>query len=112
MGLTGQVVSIANMACGLLFIIVALPLQLGLVRRNHFYGVRLRQALQSDDAWRKINRFGGHMLSGWGVLLIAMGAALLLWPQLAPAAVIEPLAFAPATVVIPALVTWGYARSF
>lgn len=109
MGLDIVIVALANLTCGVLFIALAAPLQFGIVRRNNFYGVRFRQAMESDEAWTKINRFGGHWLSAWGVLLALLGAALLVWPNALTKSTVDLLAFAPASVVLPALITWVYA---
>jgi len=35
---------------------VVLPLLLGIVGRNRFYGIRSRQTLSSSEIWREINR--------------------------------------------------------
>lgn len=47
----------------MIFIVLALPLVLGLIPPNRFYGVRTRATLASPEVWRKANRVGG-----WGVL--------------------------------------------
>jgi len=109
-GLTTLIVAIANLSCGVLLAAIALPLQLGIMPRNNVYGVRFRQALQSDQAWIRINQYGGHWLSAWGALLALLGVVLLVGPTLLSPTTIEVLAFAPISIVVPALFTWLYAR--
>lgn len=57
----------------LLLIAVSVPLALGRVKRNPFYGVRTAKTLQSDAAWYAGNAYGGRLLSVAGVVdLIAV----------------------------------------
>ena len=58
---------------------VSVPLVLGLVPRNRFYGFRTRAAMESDSAWLRINRVAG-------VLLSLAAVAYLLVARLAPTA--------------------------
>jgi hypothetical protein len=43
----------------LLFCLGGLPLVLGLIPRNRFYGVRTARTLSSDDIWYPVNRVVG-----------------------------------------------------
>ena len=45
-----------------LFLVVGLPLVLGLVPRNRFYGFRTPRAMQSDRDWYRINRVAGVLI--------------------------------------------------
>ena len=51
-----------------LFIVLAIPLILGIVPRNWFYGVRTPRTLASDESWYPANRIGGVILLGLGVV--------------------------------------------
>ncbi|MCB9134175.1 MAG: SdpI family protein [Anaerolineales bacterium] len=57
----------------LLFLLFALPLILGLVPPNKFYGIRDRRSLDHRDVWYRTNRVGGSalVLSSLIYLLIA-----------------------------------------
>lgn len=55
----------------LLFIALAIPLILGVVPRNWFYGLRTRRTLESDALWYPANRFGGWILLAVGVAWLA-----------------------------------------
>lgn len=50
---------VANIACGVLFILVGIPLAAQKVPMNGVYGFRLSQAFESDENWYAINRYGG-----------------------------------------------------
>uniref|UniRef100_B8HSP3 SdpI/YhfL protein family n=1 Tax=Cyanothece sp. (strain PCC 7425 / ATCC 29141) TaxID=395961 RepID=B8HSP3_CYAP4 len=45
-----------------LFMLFALPLILGLIPPNQFYGVRTKKTLASSQIWYKANRYGGWVL--------------------------------------------------
>ncbi len=51
-----------------LLLVASLPLALGIVPRNRWYGVRTRFTLSRDDLWIAVNRWAGIGLS-----LSAMG---------------------------------------
>jgi hypothetical protein len=42
-----------------LLLIVALPLVIGVIPRNRFYGFRTRRTLSNDDVWYPVNRIAG-----------------------------------------------------
>jgi uncharacterized membrane protein len=51
----------------------AVPLVLGLIPRNRWYGIRTAQTLSDERAWYRSNRFGGwtFLLSGMIYFVIA-----------------------------------------
>jgi uncharacterized membrane protein len=54
-----------------LAVVFGIPLTLGLVPPNHFYGYRTRKTLSSADVWYRANR-----VSGWSLVvggLVALG---------------------------------------
>ena len=63
-------------AIGLVCIVVAAPMVLGIVGRNRFFGIRVAEALVSDDNWREINAFGGRRLALFGAFLLAVSYLL------------------------------------
>jgi uncharacterized membrane protein len=42
--------------------IVSIPLGLGLIPRNRFYGFRTRRTVADDAAWYPVNRFAGFAI--------------------------------------------------
>jgi len=45
-----------------LIFLVAIPLVIGIIPRNRFYGFRLQKTLADDQIWYPVNRFGGIMV--------------------------------------------------
>jgi uncharacterized membrane protein len=43
----------------LLISVIAIPLVLGVIPRNHWYGIRTAQTLSDERVWLRSNRFGG-----------------------------------------------------
>ncbi len=42
-----------------IFIVISVPIVLGMVPRNRIYGVRTRRTISSDEIWYPANRHGG-----------------------------------------------------
>ena len=68
---------IVNLIIGLLVIGISIPLVLRKIPMNHWYGVRLPKAFQSDENWYAINAYGGKWMIGCGVILVVSGALAL-----------------------------------
>ena len=58
-----------HLFASILLICLSLPLILGVVKMNRFYGVRIPEAFRSEKRWYQINRFGGILMLIWGVVL-------------------------------------------
>lgn len=56
----------------ILLVLFAIPLALGWVPRNRFYGIRTRRALADDVAWYRINRSGAWCLIVSGLFYLAV----------------------------------------
>jgi uncharacterized membrane protein len=63
---------------GLLLLAVGLPLIFNKIPRNRWYGVRLAASYKSEEAWYRINHFGGVALAIGGVGLMLAGVLCLL----------------------------------
>jgi hypothetical protein len=72
--------AISNIGCGLLCILISIPLVLRKIPMNHWYGFRIPKAFRSDENWYLINAYGGKMLIRWSVVLIAVGIGVLFVP--------------------------------
>ena len=62
-----------DILCGVVFIIIALPLIFGKIPMNSIYGFRFSKAFESDELWYRINAFGGKQLLLWSTVLVATG---------------------------------------
>jgi hypothetical protein len=91
--------------------VLALPLIARWVPMNRVYGIRTRRAFVSADNWYAINAYGGKVLLGFGLFLVAFSY---LGRSLAPPATSLWAPFfliAPLLAIIPALRLIGaYAR--
>ncbi len=71
------VVGLALVLSALTTVAISIPLLLGKVKRNTFYGVWSAAAFESEDAWLRINRYGATRLIVWSVPVLAVGVAAL-----------------------------------
>ena len=98
---------------GVVIIVVSIPLALGRVGRNRFYGVRLSQSFRSDDAWLAINQFGGKRMIAWSVPLVLVGIICFFLSLQSHPALTLALGFVPCVCLfIPLLETWRFARGY
>jgi hypothetical protein len=88
---------IRQFMCPIMIILVSLPLVFGLIPRNGFYGIRVREAFASDANWYAINRLGSLALAGACLLWIAAAA----W---APRRLVKPIGIAAVVLTLAALV--------
>lgn len=47
---------------------------------NHFYGIRLKPAFESEAAWYRINAYGGKALAWWSLPMLTAGILTLFLP--------------------------------
>jgi uncharacterized membrane protein len=67
---------------GLLMIVLAIPLILGKVPPNNWYGFRIRTTLDDPRIWYPANRYGGWLLLFVGVVTILAALLLPLIPRM------------------------------
>jgi len=92
---------------GLILFLMAIPLLRGSVGRNNYYGFRYAKAYASDDAWRRINRYGARQQMIWSLPIIAAGL-LAFWLPLDE----QPLLLYPLLAVILACILIVTIRSY
>jgi uncharacterized membrane protein len=71
---------------GLLLIAICIPLLLGKIPPNSFYGFRTPQTLVDEKIWYPANRVAGRNLALAGALIMATSLALFLFRQGIPKA--------------------------
>ena len=65
-----------------LIIAISVPLIMGMVPRNHWYGFRTTKTLSSDSVWYQANRIGGkYFIVAALVQLAVLFVMHLAWPQ-------------------------------
>jgi hypothetical protein len=67
---------------GALLVGLSIPLILGRVKPNPWYGFRVRLTLESPEVWYPVNRYSGRWLLGVGLAEIAVATALYFVPGL------------------------------
>ena len=77
------VVFILYILTGLLLIGLAIPLMLGKIKPNHWYGFRIRLTLDNPDIWYPVNAWAGRWLLVIGLATIIATLAGLLLPKAA-----------------------------
>jgi hypothetical protein len=113
MSATTIVFGFGYLGMGLLFVALAVPLIRGRVRPNVWYGIRIRAAFASEEAWYRINRHGGKSLLVLGCTIAAIGIlnVIFLPPNAGPPLVLG-LAVLPGLLLVPFLVhVFRYPRS-
>ena len=94
---------------GILFVILAIPLLLGRIGMNHYYGMRISKAFASKENWYEINRYGAKQWIISSFLTILVGIISLLIPFAEYHFLIIPISLSPILVLIPAVVrTYHY----
>lgn len=72
------VIALSHLFTGLVGSLVTVPLLLGKVPMNRWYGVRIKESFSSEEAWQRINRYGAkRLMAGWLVCLALGGLTLL-----------------------------------
>lgn len=104
-------VAIINIACGLLFVCLGIPLYKERVKMNHFYGVRFNKSFESEETWYKINKYGAKRLMTWSIPLFIVGIIAIFLPPLNEFLMIM-FTFAPCIVLIPAIESYIYSKKF
>jgi SdpI/YfhL protein family len=69
------------MLLGGLTLFLSLPLLLGLVGPNRFYGIRVAAAFSSERNWYAINRYGAAAFMRFGALVATAGFMLHRYPH-------------------------------
>jgi len=64
-----------NVGCGILYILISIPLVFGKIPRNGLYGFRIPKAYLSDAFWYEINAYGGKQMILWSAIMIAVNIA-------------------------------------
>jgi uncharacterized membrane protein len=92
-------VATPSIFCGILFIVVSLPLLRGSIPMNRFYGFRIPKAFTSDANWYAINKYGAKALIFWSMVMILSGALFLLIGISSPLAGLIPLVICSAAAI-------------
>jgi uncharacterized membrane protein len=75
---------IMQLSTGLLLIALSVPLILGKIGPNPWYGFRVRRTLEDPAVWYKANAYAGKTLIGPAVAMIVFSTTFYLIPVLDP----------------------------
>jgi hypothetical protein len=89
-----------NLVFAVLFVAMGLLLVTGRVPMNRRFGFRFREAYDSHETWRKVNRYGGYRLIGWSAAMLGAGVLALFRPYEDNALLITFLSFAPLLAIV------------
>lgn len=74
------ILGLVDIALGLLFIAISVPLMLNKIPPNSLYGIRIPQAFRSDEDWYDINAYGGRQFVLWSLLTVLLGIVMCFLP--------------------------------
>ncbi len=63
---------IVYLLCGIIIIILSIPLLSGKIPPNHWYGLRVRETLNDKIVWYKANKISGRYLLIYGICIILL----------------------------------------
>lgn len=92
-------IAMPSIFCGVLFIVISLPLLRGSIPMNRFYGFRISKAFASDANWYAINKYGAKALILWSIVMISSGVLFLLLGLPSPLAGLIPLVLCTAAAI-------------
>ena len=58
----------------IIFLIISIPLAIGKIPRNRFYGVRTRKTLSDEKLWHASNRLGGRLFIVSSLIYLCISA--------------------------------------
>jgi len=100
--------AIILLCLGLITIAVSIPLYLGKIKMNYFYGFRIPKAFESEENWYAINHYGAKALIRWSLVIMAIGIGCL---YIEPQHVLAAAKIAFISLLVPIVQTCWYARS-
>jgi amino acid permease len=72
------IIGISNICVAIFCIVTSIPLLNGRIKRNRWYGIRIRKAFVSEENWKKVNEYGARAIIRWSVLVLIMGLLLVI----------------------------------
>jgi len=86
---------------GVLTIVLCVPLVLGKIKPNPWYGIRFPASYQSEENWYRINRTGGWIAIVWGAVVTGIGIGLsILGERLGIHPLIDIVSIVPLVIVL------------
>ncbi|MBX7157610.1 MAG: SdpI family protein [Verrucomicrobiae bacterium] len=70
------IVGVSNVFVALLCVATSIPLLKCRMRRNRWYGIRIRKAFVSEENWKMVNEYGARALIWWSIPVLLVGLFL------------------------------------
>ena len=99
--------AITLVCLGFILVAVSIPLYLGKIKMNCFYGFRIRNAFESEENYHKINRYEAKALTCWSVVIMPIGIVYL---YIEPPHVLIVAEVSFVFLLVPLALTFHYAR--
>lgn len=74
-------IAIVHVFTGVLVMTLCVPLIRRKVKRNPWYGIRVRDAFVSEERWAEINSYGGRVMAWWAGVIGITGIIGLTLPS-------------------------------
>ena len=103
-----------NLVLGIALVGLCLPLRLGKVAPNRWYGFRLGALTADPSRWYRVNAYGAARMMGWSGLLAGSGIVTLVysfWAGAGAKLLCGCLPYLPLVLLLPVLQAWLYARA-
>lgn len=65
-----------------IFLVLSIPLVLGLVPKNRYYGIRTRKTFSDERVWKAVNRLGGWLIIVSSLIYLAISALVPFSPDI------------------------------
>lgn len=59
-----------------IFLLISIPLVLGRIPRNRFYGIRTKKTLSHERVWLAVNRLGGRLIIASSLIYLSIAAVV------------------------------------
>ena len=107
---TNIIIGLSHIFVAVLAILLAIPLIRRKVKMNRLYGVRFKKSFESEENWYRINEYGARQLILWSTPLAIIGMVTFFLPLRENATLTILVASAPLILIIPAIISWLYAK--
>ena len=97
---------------GLVLIPLSIPMALGKIGPNPWYGIRFLLSYKSDDHWYAINRYGGRQMCLWGMVILILGVCGLFLPTANEGLLLGGIFFSTSLIFVPVVQSWRFAKQF
>lgn len=102
------ILGIVHIVTAVILILISIPLVQGKVSMNKVYGIRFKKSYESEEAWKKINEYGGKHLISWSILLLVFGIISFFLPLEGRHHLITAVSCAPLILIIPVIQSYMY----